>query len=377
MVVEGSLPAAAVLNAGFKLLMTRVAASRSTPSRSSTVSKRPGPSRAPASSSPAPAPPRSSVRRGRVSAGAFEPRVGEATLHGHRVSYRTAGEGPVILLIHGITGDSRQWNQIIPQLVDRYTVLAPDLPGHGQSAKPRGDYSLGAYAAAVRDLLIVLGHRRATVVGHSLGGGIAMQFSYEYPVFCERLVLVDSGGLGPEVHPLLRAATLPGAELVLPLIAHPRMHVVGEAIGQVLGRLGLELGHDLAEMIRGYASLSDAEARRAFLHTVRAVIDVDGQRVSAIDRLYLAQMIPTLIVWGRRDPLIPVEHAAVARRGIPGSRLEIFDDAGHFPQLEQPVHFARVLIDFLESTDPATFEFSDQDLNTLRDRMLKRGKRSR
>jgi pimeloyl-ACP methyl ester carboxylesterase len=308
--------------------------------------------------------------------GDLEPRVGEAILHGHRVSYRTAGEGPVILLVHGITGDSRQWNQIIPQLADRYTVLAPDLLGHGQSAKPRGDYSLGAYAVSLRDLLIVLGHRRATVVGHSLGGGIAMQFSYEYPVFCERLVLVDSGGLGPEVHPLLRAATLPGAELVLPLIAHSRLHVVGEAIGQALGRLGLELGHDVAEMTRGYASLSDAEARRAFLHTLRAVIDVVGQRVNATDRLYLAQMIPALIIWGRRDPLIPVEHAAVAHRGMPGSRLEIFDRAGHFPHLEHPVRFARVLIDFIESTEPAEFEFSDEDLNMLRERMLKRGKRS-
>ena len=199
-----------------------------------------------------------------------------------------------------------------------------------------------------------------------------MQFSYEYPVFCERLVLVDSGGLGPEVHPLLRAATLPGAELVLPLIAHSRVHAVGEAIGQALGRLGLELGHDLAEVTRGYASLSDAEARHAFLHTLRAVIDRAGQRVNATDRLYLAQLIPTLIVWGGRDPLIPVEHAAVAHRGIPGSRLEIFDDAGHFPQLEQPVRFARVLIEFLESTNPAEFEFSEQDLDAMRQRMLKR-----
>ena len=179
------------------------------------------------------------------------------------------------------------------------------------------------------------------------------------------------------MHPLLRAATLPGAELVLPLIAYSRLHVVGEAIGQALGRLGLELGHDLAEMIRGYASLSDAEARRAFLHTVRVVIDLAGQRVSAADRLYLAQMIPTLIGWGSRDPLIPIEHAAVAHRGIPGSRLEIFDGTGHFPQLEQPVRVARVLIDFIESTDPAEFVFSDQDLNVLRERMLKRGRRSR
>jgi len=319
----------------------------------------------------------SSRRNARPAAVDIEPRVGTAILHGHRVSYRVAGAGPLVLLIHGITGDSRQWNEIIPQLADRYTVLAPDLLGHGQSAKPRGDYSLGAYAASLRDLLIVLGHRRATVVGHSLGGGIAMQFSYEYPVFCERLALVDSGGLGAEVHPLLRAATLPGAELVLPLIAHSRLHVAGEAIGQALGRLGLELGHDLAEITRGYASLSDAEARRAFLHTLRAVIDLAGQRVSATDRLYLAQMMPTLIVWGRRDPLIPVEHATVAHRAISGSRLEIFDGAGHFPQLEQPVRFARVLIDFIETTDPAEYDFSDQDLDMLRERMLKRGRRSR
>jgi pimeloyl-ACP methyl ester carboxylesterase len=204
-----------------------------------------------------------------------------------------------------------------------------------------------------------------------------MQFSYEYPVFCERLVLVDSGGLGQEVHSLLRAATLPGSELVLPLIAHSRLHVIGEAAGQALGRLGLELGHDLAEVTRGYASLSDADARRAFLHTLRAVIDLAGQRVDATDRLYLAQMIPALIVWGRRDPLIPVEHSTVAHRGMPGSRLEIFDDAGHFPQLEDPVRFARVLIDFIESTEPAEFEFSDHDLNMLRDRMLRRRRASR
>jgi pimeloyl-ACP methyl ester carboxylesterase len=319
---------------------------------------------------------KSSTRR-RKSPGALETRVATAVLHGHRVSYRTAGNGPVILLIHGITGDSRQWNDVIPQLADRFTVLAPDLLGHGQSDKPRGDYSLGAYAASLRDLLIVLGHRRATVVGHSLGGGIAMQFSYEYPVFCERLVLVDSGGLGKEVHPLLRASALPGADLVLPLLAHSRVHRVGEAIGQVLGRLGLELGHDLAEMTRGYASLSDAEARRAFLHTVRAVIDLGGQRVDATDRLYLAQMIPTMIVWGRRDPLIPVEHAAVAHRGIPASRLEILDDAAHFPHVKKPVHVARLLIDFIDSTDPAEFEFSDEDLGLLRERMLTRAKRSR
>ena len=291
-------------------------------------------------------------------------------LHGHRVSYRTAGSGPVVLLVHGIAGTSEQWADVAPILAEEYTVVAPDLLGHGQSAKPIGDYSLGAYAVSLRDLVIALGHRRATVVGHSLGGGIAMQFAYEYPVFCERLVVVSSGGLGREVHPILRAATLPGAELVLPLIASQRVLGVGGALGGILARLGLHAGPDIAEMARGYASLADAEARSAFLHTVRAVIDHTGQRVSAADRLYLTSLLPALIVWGRRDPLIPAVHGEAAHRAMPGSRLEIFERAGHFPHLDEPVRFAAVLRDFLQETEPAEFEFTDEDLDELRERML-------
>jgi pimeloyl-ACP methyl ester carboxylesterase len=300
------------------------------------------------------------------------PRREEIVLHGHRVTYRTAGEGPVILLIHGITGDSRQWEPVMKLLAERFTVVAPDLLGHGESAKPRGDYSLGAYAAGLRDLMIALGHRRATIVGHSLGGGVAMQFAYEYPVFCERLVLVSSGGLGREVHLLLRAATLPGSEIVLPIIASTRLQAIGAAIGQVAGRFGFRAGPDLAEMARGYASLADAGARQAFIHTLRAVIDPTGQRVSATDRLYLSTMMPALIVWGRRDPLIPVQHAGIANRGMPGSRVEIFDDAGHFPHLQDPIRFAGVLRDFMESTKPAKLDFSDADIEMLRTLMRER-----
>ena len=293
----------------------------------------------------------------------------EIVLHGHRVTYRTAGDGPLVVLVHGIAGNSQQWDQVIDLLADRFTVLAPDLLGHGQSAKPRGDYSLGAYAVSIRDLLIALDHRRATVVGHSLGGGVAMQFAYEYPVFCERLVVVSSGGLGREVHPLLQAATLPGAEFVLPLIASERLTAAGSAVAQWLSRLGLQAGPDLAEMARGYASLADAGTRQAFLHTLRAVIEPGGQRVSATDRLYLSSMMPSLVIWGRADPLIPVEHADIAHGRMPGSRLEVFDEAGHFPHLEEPIRFARVLSDFMESTEPARFEFSDEDLDSLRNLM--------
>ena len=304
----------------------------------------------------------------------LRPTQEEIHLHGHRVSYRTAGDGgPVVLLIHGIVGCAEQWDQVVPLLAERYTVVAPDLLGHGQSAKPRGDYSLGAYAASVRDLLLALGHRRATVVGHSLGGGVAMQFAYEYPPFAERLVLVSSGGLGREVHPLLRAATLPGSEVVLPLIAHARIHGIGGTVGRVLERLGLRAGPDLAEMARGYGSLADADARMAFIHTIRAVLDIGGQRVSATDRLYLADLLPSLVIWGARDPLIPVEHAEVAHRGLPHSRLEVFEDAGHFPQLHDPVRFAHTLIDFVESTEPTRLETNDADLDRLR-KLLLRGR---
>jgi pimeloyl-ACP methyl ester carboxylesterase len=301
------------------------------------------------------------------------PRREQITLHGHKVSYSTAGEGEeVVLLIHGIVGCAAQWDQVVPLLAERYTVVAPDLLGHGESDKPRGDYSLGAYAASVRDLLVALGHRRATVVGHSLGGGVAMQFSYEYPPFAERLVLVSSGGLGREVHPMLRAATLPGSELVLPVIAHERLHGVAGALAGALGRVGLRTGGDLAEMAKGYGSLADAGARQAFIHTLRAVLDIGGQRVSATDRLYLAELLPSLIIWGERDPLIPVAHAQIAHAALPGSRLEIFADVGHFPQLSDPVRFAYTLIDFIETTEPTQLEFDDASFEALR-RLLLRG----
>jgi pimeloyl-ACP methyl ester carboxylesterase len=291
----------------------------------------------------------------------------EVTLHGHRVGFRLAGEGPLIVLIHGITSTSDVWLGVMERLAERHTVVAPDLLGHGRSAKPRGDYSLGAYASGARDLLGVLGFERGTVVGHSLGGGIALQFAYQFPEYCERLVLVSSGGLGKEVHPLLRAAALPGAELVLPLIIRTWAIDAGSAVAGVLGRLGLSAGPDLAEAARGYASLADRGAREAFLHTLRAVVDLEGQRVSATDRLYLAENLPTLLIWGTDDPIIPIEHGRSARERIPGSRLVEISGAGHWPQLDEPDRFVAELTEFVQATEPHAF-----DLERMR-QMLKRG----
>ena len=291
----------------------------------------------------------------------------ETTLHGHRVGFRMAGDGPLIVLIHGITSTSEVWVDVMARLAERYTVVAPDLLGHGRSAKPRGDYSLGAYASGARDLLGLLGFERGTVVGHSLGGGIALQFAYQFPELCQRLVLVSSGGLGREVHPLLRAAALPGSELVLPLITRDWAIGAGAAVASVFERFGFKAGPDLAEAARGYSSLADHQARSAFVHTLRAVIDLEGQRVSATDRLYLAQRMPTLLIWGSADPIIPVEHGRRTRERIPGSRLVEFPAAGHWPQLDDPDRFVGELSDFVESTQP--YEF---DLEHMRE-MLGRG----
>jgi pimeloyl-ACP methyl ester carboxylesterase len=308
----------------------------------------------PAPQSP-PAPPITKKRERHVAPVATFERV-EVLLHGLRVNFTIAGQGPPVVLIHGVAGRAAQWDQIVQLLAVNHTVVAPDLLGHGESAKPRGDYSLGAHASGIRDLLVGLNIARATVVGHSLGGGIAMQFAYQFPERCERLVLVSSGGLGEEVHPLLRAATLPGSEFVLPLLAHPRVLDIASVIPRALGRMGLRTGPDLTEMARGYQSLSNAEARSAFIHTLRGVIDPTGQRINASDRLYLASKMPSLVMWGKRDRIIPVEHARPAHEGMPGSRLELFEAAGHFPQLDDPLRFARTLEEFFAETEPARLD---------------------
>jgi pimeloyl-ACP methyl ester carboxylesterase len=276
-----------------------------------------------------------------------------AKVHGHDVAYRQAGEGPLLVMIHGIAGSSSTWVPVMPLLAERCTVIAPDLLGHGESAKPRGDYSLGAYASGIRDLLGVLGHDRATVVGHSLGGGIAMQFAYQFPQMAERLVLVASGGLGKEVTPLLRALTIPGTEYVLPVVLRRELHDVLGVAGRALGRFGLRADPFLTEVWQAWARLTDVRAQRAFIHTIRAVIDIAGQRVSARDRLYLAHEVPTMIVWGDRDQVIPVSHGHIAHELIPGSRLEVVEGAGHFLPIERPELLDRLLRDFLTSTNPA------------------------
>lgn len=270
------------------------------------------------------------------------------SLHGHDVAYRMAGEGQNLLLIHGMAGSSRTWRAVMPRLAEECRVIAPDLLGHGESAKPPADYSLGGFAAMLRDLLGALEIDQVTVVGQSLGGGIAMQLAYQHPELAERLVLVSSGGLGREVSWMLRALTLPGAEYVMPAVFPGFARDFGDRIAHTLTRLGWRSPR-ANEMWQAYSSLHGVEHRAAFIRTLRSVVDPGGQAVNASDRLYLAAAMPTLIVWGDADPIIPVAHAHAAHAAMPDSSLEIFEGVGHFPQVEQPDRFATCLLEFMRS----------------------------
>jgi pimeloyl-ACP methyl ester carboxylesterase len=299
----------------------------------------------------------------------------QAELHGHEVIYRMAGSGPVVVLIHGMINSSRHWREVAERLADSYTVIAPDLIGHGDSATPRGDYSLGAHAAAIRDLLAALGVRHASVVGHSLGGGVAMQFFWQFPERVDRLVLVSSGGLGPRVSPLLRLAALPGASPALALAARPRIVAGIGALADALERRKSPKAIYLNAIARALRPLQGSGARRAFLQTLRSVIDARGQRVSAVDRLYLLGPVPTMVVWGERDRTIPVADGRAAHEAIPHSRFETLPKAAHFPHLEDPEGLAAVLRDFLETTEPYRLDADDWEelvsSRTIRRRRLR------
>lgn len=282
------------------------------------------------------------------------------TIHGYRRAFRIAGSGPAILLIHGIGDNSTTWHAVQTALAQRFTVIAPDLLGHGRSDKPRADYSVAAYANGMRDLLSVLDIDRVTVVGHSLGGGVAMQFGYQFPQLLDRLILVGAGGVTKDVNAALRIASLPlGSEalalLRLPMVL-PALQLVGRAAGTLFGSTGV--GRDIPDMLRILADLPEPTASAAFARTLRAVVDWRGQVVTMLDRCYLTESVPVQLIWGASDSVIPVDHARLAHSAMPGSQLEIFEGSGHFPFHDDPEHFVEVVEKFIDTTEPAVY---DQD----------------
>lgn len=266
-------------------------------------------------------------------------------LYGERLAYVDEGRGEVLLLLHGMAGSSQTWRSVIRPLSRNFRVVAPDLLGHGGSDKPRSDYSLGAFAVLLRDLLDELDIARATVVGHSLGGGIAMQFSYQHPEYCQRLILIDSGGLGDDVGLTLRLLSAPGAELIMPIIAPQRVLAWGNRLGSWLHKSGIESPRG-EEIWSSYSSFADAAMRAAFLRTLRSVVDYRGQAVNALSRLATKTDLPIMVIWGDQDAIIPVEHAYATKELMPGIRLEVLTGVGHFPQAERPAEVVELIEDF-------------------------------
>ncbi|MGI9579554.1 MAG: alpha/beta fold hydrolase [Microthrixaceae bacterium] len=290
-------------------------------------------------------------------------------IHGHRRAYRVAGDTgmasggesteadkPALLLLHGIGDSSVSWLPVMDGLAENYRVIAPDLLGHGESDKPRADYSAAAFANGMRDLLEVLGVERATVVGHSLGGGVAAQFAYQYPDRVERLVLVAPGGVDRHVSVLLRIAAAPMSELTVPLIHTPPGRLVVRLGTNLLKMVGHDLSVDADELKRVLDGLPEDGAFDAFTRTLRAVVDWRGQVVTMRDRVYLASMIPMMITWGTKDGVIPPAHAEHLAESCPHATVSMYEGAGHFPHHVDPERFVDEVTEFIESTEPADFD---------------------
>ncbi|MBW6439554.1 alpha/beta fold hydrolase [Actinoplanes hulinensis] len=276
---------------------------------------------------------------------------------GSELAYTTAGTGPAVLLVHGLGGDRRTWRHLIGPLAAGHTVIAVDLPGHGQSGAPAGDFSLGAHATALRDLLITLGHGSATVVGHSLGGGIALQFAYQFPERTDRLVLISSGGLGPEVTPVLRAATLPGAEVVVAGMALlPRW--LTRRVVPVLSLLpGVAARQDAGPLAEGLHQLLGATHRRAFIRTARSVLGWRGQAVSATSHLQLLADLPVMVAWGDHDATIPPRHHQAVADLLANPTVVEITGAGHYPHETAVDQILPALLAFLAGS--TAFRYSE------------------
>ena len=284
------------------------------------------------------------------------PDLQHVTVHGHRRAYVRRGSGPAVLLLHGLACDHTTWDPVIDSLARTHTVIAPDLLGHGASDKPRADYSVGGYANGMRDLLTVLGIDTATVVGHSFGGGVAMQFAYQYPERTERLVLVGSGGLGPEVSPAIRAITTPGFQQAMGVLTLPGLRHATTTAMRLLAGSGVRQLRDLDEVADIYDSFADPRTRAAIRHVVRAVVDWRGQIVTMADRAYLTEAMPMCVVWGADDQVVPVDHAANARALAPTARIEVIPNAGHFPHKDHPERFVKIVRDFIRTTAPSQYD---------------------
>jgi NTE family protein len=275
------------------------------------------------------------------------------TLHGSRVVYRTVGEGQPIVLIHGLLDSGATWRKVAPILALNHRVIVPDLLGHGDTDGPeRADYSVVSHALMVRDLLDDLGIAQATVVGHSLGAGVALALAHACPERVERLAIVSAGGIGQELTPALRFVAAPGADFAVRAVGSRPVVATLRALSWLLSVLGARRpARGVLESTRMLERLADAGRRSAFLQSARAVIDLRGQKSSAM-RYFDTYRMPLCVLWGTRDRVIPARHAELIRAARPDAHIVLLDGVGHSPQLAQPTFVAEALHEWLGRRRP-------------------------
>ena len=275
------------------------------------------------------------------------------SLHGHTVAYvHLDGPGVPVLLVHGVGSSLDTWEDIPQRLADAgHPVVALDLLGHGESGPGNGDYSLGSNASVIRDLLDHLDIPRVHLVGHSLGGGVALQFGYQFPGRVHSLTLISSGGLGTEVSAGLRAASLPGSPWVLRTITRPGVIDLAVRGSRALTTLGVTRAPISARAVAKLQRLQDPRRLTGFVSTVRSVVGPEGQRVSALDKLEVVDPSRVLIMWGDADPMLPMAHGENATDLLPGSRLLIVPGAGHHPHNDAPEMVLGALLAHLAAAD--------------------------
>jgi pimeloyl-ACP methyl ester carboxylesterase len=266
---------------------------------------------------------------------------------GLRVRYRCAGDrGPVLVLLHGIGRTLEDWSENMLALSGSCQVFAVDFPGCGLSDKPVLPYTIPFLAGFVRDFMRVLNLERVTLVGNSMGGGISLEFAAQFPTLLEGLVLVAPAGMGPKGAQFLGLCSIP---------------VFGEVISRP-SRAGSKRALELlyadrdqmtqARATRDFELSSQPGATRAFLKMLRFMANRHGAKPAFYNRSLenAANVhVPTLIVWGVQDQILPVEYAPVAERVIPGARLQIYDPCGHFPMLERAEEFNALVLGFFQA----------------------------
>ncbi|MBI2847463.1 MAG: alpha/beta fold hydrolase [Chloroflexi bacterium] len=261
---------------------------------------------------------------------------------GLKTRFLVGGKGKPVVLIHGLGTSSLSWRENLTSIGKEYRFYALDLPGHGDSEALNGQYTLSFVARFLLDFFDSQGLGKVALAGSSMGGLLALNFALSFPERVEKLVLVDSAGLGRELAFFLRFLSIPMVGEIFDTRSKRQLRALLRRILYDHRFITEELVNEL------YVSRNSPAKKKAMLRTLRAGVNLWGQRREIILVHRLPELrVPTLIVWGANDCLIPVSHGMEARRLIRDSKLVVFDQCGHWPQMEKAEKFNKTVYNFL------------------------------